>query len=103
MLSVAPTIPPPQHSAKNRRRRIVLTTHGSLGDLHPYLAIALGLQARGHKPVIVTSEYHRRAIETAGVECHALRPDVTVQDEGLPRRLTDPKRGLEPAVSGVNV
>jgi hypothetical protein len=34
-----------------RRRmgnRIVFTTYGSLGDLHPYLAIALGLKAHGH-------------------------------------------------------
>jgi hypothetical protein len=41
------------------RRRIVLTTFGSLGDLHPYIAIALGLQARGHEAVIATSGYYR--------------------------------------------
>ena len=29
-------------------KRIVLTTMGSLGDLHPYLAISLALKARGH-------------------------------------------------------
>ena len=27
-------------------RRIVITTWGSLGDLHPYLAIGMGLKAR---------------------------------------------------------
>jgi hypothetical protein len=37
------------------RRRIVLTTFGSLGDLHPYIAVALGLKTRGHEAVIATS------------------------------------------------
>jgi UDP:flavonoid glycosyltransferase YjiC (YdhE family) len=38
------------------RKRIVLTTVGSLGDLHPYIAIALGLKARGHDAVVATGE-----------------------------------------------
>ena len=76
-------------------KRIVLTTHGTLGDLHPYLAIALELQARGHQPVIATSEYHRRKIEAAGIEFHAIRPDISFADKELHRRLTEPKHGLE--------
>jgi hypothetical protein len=28
-------------------RRVVVTAFGSLGDLHPYLAIALGLKSQG--------------------------------------------------------
>src|SRR5262249_61310119 len=39
------------------RRRIDLTTVGSLGDLHPYVAIALGLQARGHEAILATANY----------------------------------------------
>jgi rhamnosyltransferase subunit B len=79
----------------NTGKRIVLTTHGTLGDLHPYLAIALELQKRGHKPVIVTSEYHRRNIEATGIDFHAVRPDISFADKELHRRLTEPKRGLE--------
>jgi UDP:flavonoid glycosyltransferase YjiC (YdhE family) len=79
----------------NTGKRIVLTTHGTLGDLHPYLAIALELQKRGHKPVIATSEYHRRRIEAAGIDFHAIRPDISFDDKELHRRLTEPKRGLE--------
>jgi UDP:flavonoid glycosyltransferase YjiC (YdhE family) len=59
----------------NTNKRIVLTTHGTLGDLHPYLAIALELQKRGHTPVIATSEYYRRKIEATGVEFHAIIPN----------------------------
>lgn len=76
-------------------KRIVLTTHGTLGDLHPYLAIALELQARGHKPVIATSEYHRRQVKSAGIEFHAIRPDISFGDNEFHRRLTEPKRGME--------
>lgn len=81
--------------------RIVLTTHGSLGDLHPYLAIALGLKARGHRPVIATSEYHRRTIKAADLEFHAIRPDITFTDKERHRQLNEPKRGLEREVREV--
>jgi rhamnosyltransferase subunit B len=79
-------------------KRIILTTHGTLGDLHPYLALALELQARGHQPVIATSEYYRRKTEAAGVEFHAVRPDISFADKELHRRLTEPKRGMERAI-----
>jgi rhamnosyltransferase subunit B len=79
----------------NKSRRIVLATHGTLGDLHPYLALSLELQRRGHQPVIATSEYHRRKIEAAGIEFYPLRPDIAFDDKDLHRRLTEPKRGLE--------
>jgi rhamnosyltransferase subunit B len=55
--------------------RILFHTVGSLGDLHPYLAIALGLQARGHEAVIATSACYRQKIETLGLGFHTVRPD----------------------------
>src|SRR5215813_8393124 len=76
-------------------KRIVLTTHGTLGDLHPFLAIALELKRRGHRPLIATSEYHRSRIEAAGIEFHPIRPDLAFHDRELHRRLTEPKRGME--------
>ncbi len=36
--------------------RIVLTTLGSFGDLHPKIAIALELRKRGHDVVSVTAK-----------------------------------------------
>jgi UDP:flavonoid glycosyltransferase YjiC (YdhE family) len=79
----------------HRGKRIILATHGTLGDLHPYLAIALELQARGHQPAIATSEYHRWKIEAEGLQFHAIRPDISFDDKELHRRLTEPRRGLE--------
>jgi UDP:flavonoid glycosyltransferase YjiC (YdhE family) len=83
----------------NTGKRIVLATHGTLGDLHPYLAVALELQKRGHKPVIATSEYYRPKVEAAGIEFHAVRPDISFDDnKELHRRLMEPKRGFERAI-----
>ena len=79
----------------NRVKRIILTTHGTLGDLHPFLAIARGLQKYGHHPVIATSEYHRRKIEAEGIEFQPVRPDIFFHDKELHHRLTEPKRGME--------
>src|SRR5579871_4657142 len=79
------------------RRRIVLTTFGSLGDLHPYIAIALGLQARGHEAVIATSATYRQKIEALGIGFRALRPDhpdPETQSDWY-RRIMDRRKGSE--------
>src|SRR6516162_5176684 len=77
------------------RRRIVLTTFGSLGDLHPYIAVALGLQARGHEAVIATSGYYRQKIEALGLGFRAVRPDHPdpEADPELMRRIMDRRTG----------
>jgi rhamnosyltransferase subunit B len=62
-------------------KRIVLSTFGSLGDIHPYIAIALELKARGHSPVMATSEVYREKMDAVGLELHPVRPDVPSYDE----------------------
>jgi rhamnosyltransferase subunit B len=76
---------------------IVLNTFGSLGDLHPYLAIAIGLRKRGHQSVIATSEVYRRKILAEDVGFAPVRPDVglIVNDAELLARLLDRRRGGE--------
>ena len=54
------------------RRRIVLTTFGSLGDLYPYMAVALGLKVRGHHVVIATTSRYRQRIESRGIDFSAV-------------------------------
>ena len=77
--------------------RIVLNTFGSLGDLHPYLAIAIGLRQRGHEPVVATSEVYRRKVLDEGVEFAPVRPDIGLlaNDTEFVVKLWDPKRGSE--------
>ena len=77
--------------------RILITTFGSYGDLHPYIAVALGLKRRGHEPVIATSASYRAKVEAEGLQFHAVRPDL--DDFGpfaeVARRVYDPKKGVE--------
>lgn len=77
--------------------RIVLATFGSLGDLHPYLALALELQRRGHTPVLATNGVYREKIAALGLEFHAVRPDVAdFGDFGeLMKKVADRRRGPE--------
>ncbi len=91
------TVVPTESDASRRKRRIVLTTFGSLGDLHPYIAIALGLQARGHEAVIATSSFYRHKIEALGIGFHAVRPDHPDLEANpdLMRRIMDRRKGSE--------
>jgi UDP:flavonoid glycosyltransferase YjiC (YdhE family) len=84
-------------STSFRKRRIVLTTFGSLGDLHPYIAIALGLKARGHEAVIATSGFYRPKVEALGLGFRAVRPyhPDPDGDAGLMRRIMDRRTGSE--------
>jgi UDP:flavonoid glycosyltransferase YjiC (YdhE family) len=61
--------------------RIVLTTIGSLGDLHPKIAIALELRRRGHGVVFATHQEYRSRIEALKFEFHRLRPDNKALDD----------------------
>ena len=79
-------------------RRIVLTVFGTLGDLHPFLAIALGLKARGHHVIVASYDRYREQVETLGIGFHTVRPDLYSQaesDPALARQVMDQRRGLE--------
>src|SRR5688500_1066249 len=64
-------------------KRIVLTTFGSLGDIHPYIALGLELKARGHHAVIATSPTYREKIEATGLGFHPVRPDIAPPEENI--------------------
>jgi len=81
------------------RRRILITTWGSLGDLHPYVALALGLQSRGHEAILATGACYRRKIEALGIGFRAARPDCAwLSDPVIVRRLSHPRWGMIRAV-----
>jgi rhamnosyltransferase subunit B len=84
-------------SSSTPKKRIVLTTFGSLGDLHPYIALALELQDRGHEAVIATSAFYRPKIEALGIGFQAVRPDKPDLDADpeLVRRIMDQRQGTD--------
>lgn len=75
--------------------RIVLATFGSLGDLHPFLALAIELAARGHRVAIATHEVYRSKIEAEGIGFFPVRPDGTPDDRELIAYAMDVKKGPE--------
>lgn len=78
-------------------KRILLATFGSLGDLHPYIAVALGLKARGHDAVIATSGFYRQKIEALGIGFCAIRPDAPDLEANptLMQKIMDQATGTE--------
>lgn len=75
--------------------KIVLNTFGSFGDLHPYLALGLELQRRGHQPIVATSEVYRAKVCGEGLAFHPVRPDVgeLLDRPDLIEKLWDTRRG----------
>ncbi len=75
--------------------RIVLNTFGSFGDVHPYLAIAIELQRRGHECALATAEVYRHKVMAEGVHFVAVRPDVgeLLNEPELIAKLWQPTRG----------
>ncbi len=77
-------------------RKIVLTTVGSLGDLHPYLALGQELVRRGHRPVVATTPVFRERVEAAGIPFAPLRAATTEKlSQELIRRVFNGRRGME--------
>jgi rhamnosyltransferase subunit B len=78
-------------------RRIVLATFGSLGDLHPYIAIARRLADAGDRPLIASFDIYRDAVIANGIEFATMRPspDLLGDRAALMKRLFDPRQGPE--------
>lgn len=75
--------------------RIVITTFGSYGDVFPYIGLALGLRARGHRPRLAMPGLYRELIEREGLDFHPIRPDLDPDDRALASRIMDPVRGSD--------
>ena len=64
--------------------KIVLATLGSLGDLHPFIAIGLRLEAHGYDVVLATSPEHCDHVKATGLVFHPVGPsrEVILRDLG---------------------
>jgi rhamnosyltransferase subunit B len=77
-------------------RRIVITTVGSYGDLHPFIAVALQLKAIGFAPIIAAQEAYREKVESEGLSFWPVRPtipqvsrDLGMSEKELSRQLVE--------------
>jgi UDP:flavonoid glycosyltransferase YjiC (YdhE family) len=73
--------------------KIVLSTMGSLGDLHPMIALGLELRARGHSVVINSWEGYAEKIGLLGFEFARLRPTIDPEDREFIKKAMDGREG----------
>lgn len=78
----------------NVKRRILFCTIGSLGDLHPFIAVARAAQERGDTAVMAVPADHVEKCRNSGLEAHAVWPAF----EDIPR---DRSRSAEEHVRAV--
>ncbi|MBV8842119.1 MAG: glycosyltransferase family 1 protein [Bryobacterales bacterium] len=81
--------------------RVLFSTFGSFGDLHPYLAIGAELQKLGHRAVIATSAGYRKKIEAEGLGFAPIRPDVSLDDTETIQYFFDRRRGTERVIKAM--
>lgn len=75
--------------------RIVLTTFGTLGDVHPLIAVALEMRRRGHTPVMAVPEIFRGKIEPLGLAFRKVGPTLNLDDPRQVAQLMDIHKGTE--------
>ena len=63
--------------------KIILASIGSLGDLHPFIAVAQELEAKGHTTVLAVSEDQVGKVRTAGLRAHPILPTSQYMNQEL--------------------
>ena len=76
-------------------KRILFATIGSLGDLHPGLALAMELKSRGYDLTIASTECYRSKVEGLGIGFRPIRPNWDPTHPEFIRESGDLKSGFE--------
>ena len=76
-------------------KRILFATIGSLGDLHPCIALGQELRRRGHAITIAATEFYRDKVERVGFSFRPMRPNWNPTDQEMIRQCEDLKTGPE--------
>ncbi len=74
---------------------VLFTTFGSLGDLHPYIAIGQELRKLGHQAAIGTIAGYEDKITSQGLGFVPIRPHAPADDPALVEPFFDQFRGTE--------
>ncbi|WP_420393913.1 glycosyltransferase [Acuticoccus sp.] len=72
--------------------KVVFASHGSLGDLVPFLEIGKVLLARGHHVTVATHAAHASHVASAGLTHRPMRPDRP-RDAAFHARFMHPRHG----------
>jgi rhamnosyltransferase subunit B len=74
--------------------RTVVIALGSAGDVHPFLAIGLALQKRGHHVAFLTNSYFESIVRRAGLDFYSVGSVTDYERATQDPNLWDPRRGL---------
>lgn len=74
--------------------QIVIASVGSLGDVHPFIAIGQALQARGHAVTLVTNNNFSTMVQAAGLVHASAGSGVDLDAAMASPNLWDPMKGL---------
>jgi UDP:flavonoid glycosyltransferase YjiC (YdhE family) len=74
--------------------RILIICLGSAGDVHPFIGLALKLQARGHRATLMTSDYFGNMARAAGVDFVGLGTADEFDELTKNPDLWHPRKGL---------
>jgi sterol 3beta-glucosyltransferase len=61
---------------KPEQMHYALITYGTRGDVQPYIALALGLLAKGHRVTLLAPQNFKDLVESYGINFHALYGDA---------------------------
>ncbi len=75
--------------------KIVLATFGSLGDLHPKIALGIELRRRGHDVTIAAMEFYREKLGQIGLGFSPMAPHLDPEDKALAKVMMDNHKGSE--------
>ncbi|HTC54592.1 MAG TPA: glycosyltransferase [Steroidobacteraceae bacterium] len=83
--------------------RVLLATFGSLGDLHPYIAVGRALKARGINARLATCSDYQAQVQAAGLEFAPVAPSLAElgTPQELARRVAHPLRGSKALIRGL--
>lgn len=76
-------------------KKIIFTTFGSLGDLHPLMGLATTLKDEGHRPIICASKFYKDYVQKAGLEFHPIHPHINHKDKNIISAVLDTRNGPE--------
>ncbi len=76
-------------------RRILFAIIGSLGDLHPCLALGTELARRGHSVKVATHEFYRAKVTSSGLGFVPMRPAWNPTDQTLIAQCEEMRTGPE--------
>ena len=81
--------------------KILLATFGSLGDIHPKIALGLELSKRGHDVTISAMEFYRERIGQTGLSFTPLAPHLDPENKALAVELMHSIRGPEKIIKEI--